>query len=239
MAASSRVAEGYELGFGRLGDELELDDQPVPAVGEGPDAEQPARILLGFVQWDATLKRFKDVQARPEATGPRYAGVAADEVVARGGVLTLRSRTATSAGKPAVVVDEANGGALEFGLQDARGKVTPVFTVSAKGDVTAAGKLAGALTAGVQVESGIATDGMLVPLPKGITADQVDAGQVVLHVHVTPRYDGLAAFAPRVCRVDGRRIRCRFGAPGGGGPSFPGRCDYTSLVFVSTDGGAP
>jgi hypothetical protein len=139
-----------------------------------------------------------------------------------------------------MVIDEADGGKLEFGLQDARGKVTPVLTVTAAGDVTAAGTLKGALTAGVLVESGIATDGVLLPLPKGITQKQVDDGQVVLHIHVTPRYDGLGTPAvPAVCVVEGQRLRCRLvdtALPN----TVPGRCDYTVLAFVPPGtGGAP
>ena len=233
VGVSSRIAEGFEITFGRLGEEAELDDQTVPEIDSGPagaPGERKSRILLGFVQWDASISRFKDVSLKPEATGPRYAGASADEVVARGGSLALRSRPPTQGGKPALVVDEANGGELRFGLQDARGKLTPVFVVNAKGDVTADGKLAGAVTSGLHVESGVATDGMLLPLPKGITAELVSQGEAVLHTHVTPRYDGLGAVDPIVCRVDGRVVRCRFDDAG---TNIPGRCDYTVLAFVS------
>jgi hypothetical protein len=243
VGASSRVAEGFEITFGRLGEEADLEDQAPPEVGEGPagaPGERKSRILLGFVFWDAGEKHLTQVSPRPGTTGPRYAGVAADEVVARGGVLTLRSRPPTTGGKPAVVVDESNGGELRFGLQDARGIIAkPVFTVNAKGDVSADGKLAGAVTSGLHVESGVATDGMLLPLPKDIKEELVTSGEATLHVHVTPRYDGLGApLTPVVCLADGRRVRCRFTD---GATETPGRCDYTVLAFVAggEGGGTP
>jgi hypothetical protein len=240
VTATSRISEAFEVTFGRVGEDQELADQQPPEVGEGPGGgeagQRKARILLGFVQWDEDLKKFSDAKARPEATGPTYAGAAADSVVARGGRLTLRSRPATQGGKPAVVVDEAKGGELQFGLQDASGKVEPVFTVTSSGDVVAKGKVAGAVAAGVHVESGIATDGAMLPLPKGITPEQVESGTAVLHVHVTPRWDDLSggAIVPLVCVAEGRRVHCRFDDGG----NVPGRCDYTVLAYVTSDTGS-
>jgi hypothetical protein len=240
VLASSRVSELFEITFGRLGEEADLDEQAAPDVASGPSGapgDTRARILLGFVQWDDTIQKFKDAQPKPEAAGPRYAGVSADAVVARGGALTLRSRPPTTSGKPAVMVDEANGGSLAFGLQDARGKVTPVFTVNGKGDVWAGGNVKSEVASGVQIESGIATDGLLLPLPQGITSDQVDAGQVVLHIHVTPRYDDLGGqqIRPVVCTVNNRRLHCVFDV---GGNQIPGRADYTVLASVPAGGGS-
>ena len=243
VSAPSRVTESFEVTFGRIGEEQELADQLPPEVGEGPGGgeagQRRARVLLGFVQWDEDIKRFRAASTRPEATGPTYAGVAADSVVARGGQLTLRSRPAADGGKPAVVIDEDKGGELQFGLQDASGKVAAVFRVTSSGDVIADGKVAGAVSAGVHVESGIATDGTLLPLPKGIKPEQVESATAVLHVHVTPRWDDLAGtpIEPIVCTAEGRRVHCRFKD---GGTSVPGRCDYTVLAFVSSEeGGAP
>jgi len=242
VAPPPRVTETFELTFGRAGEEQELLDQPAPEVGDGPGGGVAdggrLKILLGFVQWNDAISKFGDAKARPEGTGPAYAGASADAVVARGGELMLRSRPPTESGKPAVVITEAAGGELWFGLQDAKGTVKPVFRVTAGGDVIADGKIQGAVIAGVHVESGIATDGAQLPLPNGITQAQVDAGQAVLHVHVTPRFDDLAGAPPTVlvCVADGRRVRCRF--QDGAGNSVPGRCDYTLLANVSSEGGS-
>src|SRR6185295_8330545 len=95
------------------------------------------------------------------------AGVLADEVVARNGVLSLRSRR--EADKPALVIDEADDGALLFGPQDSHGRVVPAFKVDAKGNVTVQGKVSGAAAPGtVQVQSGVATHGVILPFPPGI-----------------------------------------------------------------------
>jgi hypothetical protein len=241
VAPPPRVIETFELTFGRAGEEQELLDQPAPEVGDGPGGGAVngvrSKVLLGFVQWNDAISQFSDAKARPEGTGPAYAGVTADAVVARGGELMLRSRPPTESGKPAVAVTQVSGGELWFGLQDAKGTIKPVFRVTAGGDVIADGKIEGAIIAGVHVESGIATDGAQLPLPKGITQAQVDAGQAVLHVHVTPRFDDLAGTPPKVlvCVADGRRVRCRFDDAGA---NVPGRCDYTLLANVSSTGGS-
>ena len=51
--------------FGRPGDELDLDKQQAPDVPEGPGNGEWT-MLLGFVQWDASIKHFTD--------GERYVG---------------------------------------------------------------------------------------------------------------------------------------------------------------------
>jgi len=242
-----RKVEGYEITFGRPGDELELDEQTSPAASGGPDGGW--KVLLGFVKWNSTIERFSDLADSSGGIGRRYAGALADEVVARGGVLSLRSAAATENGKPIVVVDEADGGKLQFGLQT-NGVVQPVFTVKASGDVAATGTITGKLTTGVvYVESGVAYDGMLVPLPAGITEDDVEAGQVVLHVSVTPRYpgspkpSGAGNWIPIVaeCLAVGRRVRCRYlwtkdltVAP----TYVNGACDYLVVAYVPASSGS-
>jgi hypothetical protein len=242
---AARSSEGYEVTFGQPGDELELDKQPTGAVTDGAGSGD-WRILLGFVTWDSTINKFKAFKIESNGIGRRYAGVQADEVIARGGSLTLRSRPGDQGGKPSLIMDETNGGELRFGLQNASGVITPVFTVNSKGDVTAEGKISGAVTPGsVQLQSGIATDGVLVPLPPGITEEQVSQGHVILHVHVTPRNPGAAppnantdwVAVPIECRVDGsRRVLCRarwfrLSLPGVF-QDRPGACDYVVLASV-------
>ena len=106
----------------------------------------------------------------------------------------------------------------------------------------------------VWVESGTVTDGMLIPLPAGVTQEMVDAGQVALHVTVTPRRvsellppgtsAGVFFKEPFECRVDGRRVFVRerwfnvatlatLAAP----TVIPGACDY--VVVASVAGGTP
>src|SRR5262249_13775504 len=139
-----RKLEGFEVTFGRPGDELDLDAQDAPDISDGPGSAT-WRVLLGFVQWIAAIKRFKAVGNESGGIGRRYAGVQADVVAARGGQLTLRTRAGSEAGKPAVVVTETDGGLLQFGLLTDQGAVTEVFSVNGKGDVKARGKISGAV----------------------------------------------------------------------------------------------
>jgi hypothetical protein len=241
-----RLAEGFDVVFDGPGAEKDLDGQPTGDVAEGP-GQRRWLILLGFVRWDRGKHQFKDVS--PEAGGVRrrYAGVRADAVTARDGLLSLRVRPPGAFGKPLVVVDErADGGELAFGLDDGKGGVQKVLQVNAKGDVTAKGKLRGALaTGGVQVESGTATDGMTLPLPPGIREDQVKAGDAVVHTHVSLRLppdadapgppDQYGAFPLELWVDDQRRVRCRVRWLRLGTAAFedrPGVCDYVVLATV-------
>ena len=244
ITSSSRVSEAFEITFGRVGEEQLLADETPPPVGEGPGGapgERRSKVLLGFVTWNPSISKFNEVKAKPEATAPAYAGVAADVVQARAGELMLRARPSTESGKPAVVVTEQEGGELHFGLQDANGQVKPVFRVTSAGDVIADGKVKGELPTGVHVESGVATDGAMLPLPKEIKPEQVERDQVTIHAHVTPRFDFLGGnpVLPLVCTVEDRRVHCRF-LDFSSFDNVPGRCDYTLLAVVSTEeGGGP
>jgi hypothetical protein len=244
-----RQVEGFEVIFGRPGDELDLDTQDAPEIADGPGVGG-WRVLLGFVQWIAAIKKFKEVADESAGIGRRYAGVQADVIAARGGELTLRTRSANEAGKPAVIIDENEGGSIQFGLLTDQGVVTPVFTVNVKGDVIAEGTISGAVTPGsVQIQSGIATDGIVLPLPPGITEDQVANGQVTLHILLTPLLPGALANdsieVPFECEVEAttRRVLCRvrsivFGATSPpNSTDAPGACNYVVLASVPAAAG--
>jgi hypothetical protein len=168
-------------------------------------------------------------------------------VVARGGLLALRSSAKGTNGTPVVEVD-AKAGELRFGAQNSNGNVVPVLTVNAKGDLNVTGKISGAIAKGVQVQTGSASDGMLLPLPPGITQAQIDAGTVTIQAHVTPHFGvpalpSLAAgrfwlMTPLECRVVDRRVMCRVRwAPSAGAvPApvvLPGVCDFTLMAFAA------
>lgn len=246
-AQPTRQVEGFDVNFGRPGDELDIDNQPAPDVAEGPRSSA-WKILLGFVQWDAAIKKFTAVSEVSGGIGRRYAGVQADVVAARSGQLTLRTRSGNEAGKPALVMNDTAEWLLQFGKLTAQGAVTPVFSVNEQGDVKAEGKFIGALTTGsAQVESGIATDGMVLPLPPGITQKQVDDGEAVVQVHISLWLDenaapanstltGNLAATPREMWVDNkRRVHCRirwFRIGGAGIEDHPGACNYLVLASV-------
>jgi hypothetical protein len=247
------VIEGYEVTFGRPGSARNLDEQAAGKPADGP-GKGGWKILLGFVQAN-DKEKFVDFKYEIDGIARRYAGVQADEVAARGGALQLRTNTARQSGKPTVVLreDKDKGSVLEFGSFDSQGKPVPVFTVDAQGNLTAEGKIKGALTTGnIQVESGIATDGMILPLPPGVTEAQVTAGDAIVQSHISlrlgenaaPSSTGLTgnlAATPLETWVDAeRRVHCllRWFQLGGAiytPPTIedhPGVCNYVVLASV-------
>jgi hypothetical protein len=250
--AAARTMENFSIQFGRPGQAAELDNQTLKAPSDGPGSGE-WRVLVGFVQWDSNIGKFKAIADKDQGIGPRYAGVRADEVAARSGTLVLRSAPRTAAGKSAVVMDDTDGGEFRFGLQNAAGVVTPVFTVNAKGDVKAEGRIQGAVTPGsVQVQSGTAMDGVVLPLPPGVTEEMVAPGKASLHVHLTQRMDlfslrpttaGNWISLPFECHVDAdRRLHCTVrwldvSSAAITVQNLPGLCDYLLVVAVAASAG--
>src|SRR6266851_2968153 len=58
-SAGGHTTEHFVIDFGHPGDAATLDQQAVPAVSDGPRSGA-WRVLVGFVQWNATLKKFAD-----------------------------------------------------------------------------------------------------------------------------------------------------------------------------------
>jgi hypothetical protein len=248
----SRTAEGYEITFGRVGDAAQLDEQPLPELGQdGTSSIGAWKILLGFVQWNGT--HFTAENDEADGIARRYVGVNAEDVTSPSGRLTLRSSDRHQSDRAALVIDNTNDGEMRFGLQDDNGTIVPVFTVNAKGDVTAEGKIMGAIAGGVQIESGVISDGLLVPLPAGITQDLIDSGQASIHVQLTPRVEiptflppaggNIWVMHPLECFADDRQVNCKVlwqeiipgtnGVPLGSLPQvLPGACDYQVFGLV-------
>ena len=248
VSESRRLLEDFDFDFGRPGDASLSEDRPGIAEGPGSGAGNAAsRTLLGFVRWDSAIGKFTAVATQDEGIGRRHAGVRADMVAARSGRVALRTRAEVAAGKPALALDESDGGRLQFGLLNAAGNIDPaLFSVDAKGNLTVEGQVKAAATAGsVYIQSGVAMDGVVLPLPPGVTQEQVDDGKVLVHVHVSPHVPGSpppnmtdtwGAF-PLECRVDAdRRARCtlRWHKLAGTGTADvedrPASCDYTVIV---------
>lgn len=242
----NRWREDIQFDFGRPGDETREGEADASEIGAGPDsgADSPRRILLGFVRWNSEFAKFVETADKHKGTARRYAGVRADTVAARGGSLALRTRAEVTKGKPGLALDETGNGALAFGPLSASGAVKPVFSVNAKGDLTIAGKFTGAVTPGsVQMQSGVAMDGVILPLPPGITQEMLDEGQATAHVHVTTRVPasapppggGAYIASPHECTVDAeRRVRCTVRwLSGTHMVDLPGACDYVVMVSVA------
>ncbi|WP_410667677.1 hypothetical protein [Amycolatopsis sp. cmx-4-68] len=241
-AGPTRVEESYQILFRRLGDERLVADQQPPAVNAAP-GDPPVQwlVLLGFVQW--TGGHFAAVFPKARGVGPRYAGVRADTVSARSGELSLRTGPAPAEGKPALVLSGSDAPTLVYGLYKGTGEVDPLLTVESNGNLTIAGSFSGRISAGnVLATSGSATDGVLLPLPAGVTPEEVADGRVSLHVYVTPRIPpsatGLAVASEAT--VDGdRRVRCRLRTftPGSAIEEVPGAVDFLVLATVAANGG--
>ncbi len=248
-AAPNRTNEAYEISYGFPGDDAGV--LPPVEVGDGPNADSIVRVLIGYVQWDGATN-FASAKAAPtpDLSAP-YAGVRADEVVSRSGTLAIRADLGSTRDKrPALVLDGDNGGEMRFGLQDERGAIVTVFSVNSAGDLTLSGVINGPFGKNnLWVESGSVSDGMLIPLPIGVTQDKIDAGQILLHITVTPRRiaelrppgetSGVFFKEPFECRVDGRRVSVRerwFNTASLTLPrTIPAACDY---VVVASSAGA-
>lgn len=247
-AQPNRMQETYGFTYGFPGEPA--GDGSVAAVSDGPQPSATARVLIGYVQWDGA-SNFFDAKAAPPKNPPTpYAGVRADEVVARDGTLALRADLGATHDKhPALILDGDKGGEMRFGLQNEKGEIVSVFSVDSAGNLTLSGVIKGPISdKSVWAESGTVTDGMLIPLPAGVPQDKVDSGQIVLHITVSPRNtgdlrppDGSAGtwFKQSLeCRVDGRRVHCRerwFDVSNLPAPKvFPAACDY--VIVASTAG---
>jgi hypothetical protein len=250
-AGPTRTAESYQITFGRPGDERLVAEQQPPPASAAP-AAPPAQwlVLLGYVRWSEG--HFAGVVTTVRGIGPRYAGIRADTVSARSGVLTLRSGTGAEEGQPAVVVSGGDSVGLVFGRYRGDGSVDPLMTVEGNGNLTVQGGFVGRRSTGsVLVGSGTATDGMLLPLPAGVAPEEVADGRTVLHVQVRPRVppsgppDGspTAMHSPVEATVDAdRRLRCRvrWFDPMAAAPrvvELPGAVDFVVLATVpATEG---
>jgi hypothetical protein len=250
---STRMQENYDIAFGTPGSELHVADQLPPAVTAGPDDGIAGTwdVLLGFVTWNVNTSLFLGSSDTNPLTGVgrRYAGVNAAEIVSASGSLLLATHPATFKGQNqimAVQLQEAsNDGQLVFGKLNPDGSIAPVLTVKSTGDVVATGQISGAVTPGsVQVQSGVAFDGMALPLPLGIDPADVAAGRVTLYSHTSPRLDQLHPPPPPgdwepfpfECRVDAntRQVHCRlkWRDLAGVQPAqlLPTNCDYTVIA---------
>jgi hypothetical protein len=254
-AQPTRMQETSNIIFGAPGSELALAEQTAPALEDGPDdgVSTSWKTLLGYVKWDvtSTLNQFTDVANTDTANiGRQYCGVNAAQVVSASGSLLLATHPANFSGPNSILAvrlqEATNDGQLVFGKLNADGSIVPVLTVKSTGDVIATGQISGAVAPGsVQVQSGIAFDGMALPLPPGINPADVTAGKVTIHAHVSPRMDLLQApnawLLTYECFADAltRQVHCRVQqwdmttAPATAGPVLPSHCDYTVIAAVA------
>jgi hypothetical protein len=244
----TRKLEGIEITYGRPIEAQDLDAQLPSVISDGP-ANRASRVLLGYVQWNSTLSKFKSWSDESLGVGRRYAGVKADVVSARGKSLVLMAEGDSPSTKPAIGLGGKDPNVMfGFGVLTEQGSVKPLFSISPKGDVRAEGTISGAVKPDtVQIQSGVISDGVTVPLPPGITEEQVTGGKVTLHIQLTPTAPGGLApsnaanwiSSPLECGLDGttRRVLCRFRwfRPGGATViDLPGTCNYVVIASVAS-----
>ena len=254
----NRVKEGVDIFVGRAGDETTIATD-VAAPGVEPSAAEGAGpvLLVGFVRWNPAAGQFSDIAETSGGSSRRYAGINAATVAGLGNRVLVQLKPSAAPGDLAFELDGA-AGALRFGPLQTSGAIgEPLLVVDKDGNLTAKGTLNGrSATAAVFVQSGLASDGLILPLPSGVTEDQVADGGATVHVlaspHVDPAQSPATAAQPfwaalvEECRVDEqRRLHCRIAwmtLDFIGGPqgvelvSAPGAAEY--VVVASTKAGA-
>jgi hypothetical protein len=248
----TRVIEDVSIRIGRRGDETTLAAQQHLGPGGTLSEAGPFRLLLGFVRFHPGLRRY--VKLEPDVNGnrPTRAGVRAAEVVTSGDRLLLRLGEPPAPGQPALALETTGGGQLSFGPSTPQGGIDPVITVTLAGAVTLKGPFdAGRVVGTVRVQSGVATDGMPLPLPPGVTAKSVQEREWALHVQVTPRFPPpsatpQSAFVVSRCDVDADRVvHCEFSRLESGSSTLigiPASCNFlvvAAVVKPSVPGAAP
>lgn len=238
-AATHQSEETVEIEFGRPGDAEETQLVPAPEAGPGNGAW---RVLVGFVRLDTGIERFIAAGRSADGTSVPGAGARAALVAGQAGRVEVRTMPTTDSGVTALAVDAAAG--LVFGTHDGTGAISPLMSVDASGNLTVAGTLSGVLSAGtIRLVAGTAFDGLVLPRPPSIAQEAIDAGAVVLSVHLTTRTPDPASapgaadfFVPAECRIDAdRRLSCWghwVDLAASTTTASPASCDYLILATV-------
>lgn len=157
-----------------------------------PDGTPGAAVWTVHSQKDSARVSL-DVDDGEGGHVPMVAAYSDGTIETHAGQATLRSGARGIVGKPMVQLAETDdGGTLTFGLQTAAGKPSSLLAVDEQGNLSIAGIFKGQLAHGVRLESGTASNGMVLPLPDGITDEQVQSGAVRLHFQLMPQPAGLA-----------------------------------------------
>lgn len=186
---TTRIEEALQVSFGSPGDELAVLDQTAATVDERFGTPKLSdKVLVGWVKFDPTdkVEKFNAIEmSTANGVRIRYVGVVASDVIAGGGELTLHSRPSGTRFAMSIVEDSSGGCKLKFGKQDGNSPVTAVFSVDESGNVMCK-SLSPAPVACAPAESGVTFDGLVLPFPTGVTAEQLNQGKVRLHVVLTP-----------------------------------------------------
>lgn len=222
VAASPRVEEAVQVLFQPVGEEMsEFKASPLSADPAPDGGALPWLVFVGYVKWSATAEAFADIDADAARRFRTMAGVNAAVVAGGSHRILLHPAATPQAGSAALEISETDDGpAFVFGsFQSPLAPLEPLVSISGKGDLTVKGSITGATQSKTMlVQSGIAGDGMTLPLPDGVTAEQVAAGDARIHVTANPHIDPAGSpdptrdFAALVqeCRIDDMlQVHCR------------------------------
>lgn len=219
-SSGPRVRESFELQFQRPSEAESWDTyEEQPAVTDGPDyvsgQSRRPRVLVGFVKWDPVEKQFTEAmsdlgskRARRLAGPLGHAWETPDaKVQVRLGASPYSDKDvlALLAGDDArsqkVLARFDNKGNLRI-----TGDLILERTGQAQTDTTPTPTPT--TTEDVKVISGVASDGVRLPLPPGVEEAHVTEEKVALHIFTRP----VASATPMIvteCGVDAeRRVRC-------------------------------
>lgn len=191
-------------------EDLLVTDGPAPLPGQS----RLPRVLLGFIKWDVENQRFSEEIVLDDANYPRrFAGPRgnawesheAQTLVMLGptpkGAQDALTLQVLKAGKAQRLARFDRDGNLyiagELRLEKTGQTTTPTEPGQTTGD-------------GTRVVSGVASDGTRLPLPAGVTEEDLEHERYLLHIFVRPvgLSSGNGATAIE-CQVDeDRRVRC-------------------------------
>jgi len=246
VSQSTSTQETCTVSYGMPGSAQDLAEQAASNYSDGAGSGSWT-VLVGFVEWSSAAQQFSGVAYTDGTTSVQYAGAAASEVVSQNGSLLLATHPAGTTGANPVmglqIQETSKGSTLLFGQLNSAGNITvALLKVSSSGDLTVTGQISGAVAPGsVQVQSGIAYDGMTLPPPPGVN---LSAGNSAVQTHVSVHYDNLVpppgltipVPIPLECRVDEStlQVHCQLQWFDLKNPSTPiiapASCDYMVIV---------
>ena len=259
QSGPAKIEEAVQVIFQPAGEEL--SDQKASALSASPAPDggfAPWLVFVGYVKWSAAAQAFADIDAVAATRFRPAVGVNAGVIAGDSSRILLHPAAAPTAGDAALEISQTSDGpTLVFGsFQSALVPLDPLVSINSKGDMTVKGTIVGKTTGNtVLVQSGIASDGMVLPLPAGVTDAQVTAGTARVHVQLSPHIDPSGSPDPAMdfaalvqeCRADSaRQVHCRIcwvslptstgvATVGQTAVTQPGQVSYLVCVTVSEE----
>ena len=255
--ARPKKEEAVQIIFQQAGEELSEQKGSALSADPAPDGgTAPWLIFVGYVTWSIAAQAFADIDAEAAKRYRPAVGINASTIAGDARRMRLQPTASPVMGNKVLEISEDAGGpSLVFGtFTSALDPIDPLISISSQGDLKVKGTIEGATKGdAVLMRSGIASDGMILPLPAGVTAEQVSNGSAQVHVVASPRIDPAGSPSPgsdfaalvQECWVDDNlQLHCRIcwlSLPTGGGGgalgatavSQPGQGNYLISAIVA------